>query len=367
MKRTRRERTLHSLPRRCCLLLFCALIITPVVFLFYLDNRTNVDVVLVHNHTNDFDLYDDDDKLFICPKEIVFNRTNRQYLAMILSVDLLPQVWSNFRALLCSGVDVYVMLDKVFQINSDSRGDNVPSHTNRSQRSYTHRFVHVTNQYLTKFGVKFMKRLPRMEFTAWDRAIVWLYHHNFFQHAWIIEHDVQWFDVRNMTNLFERFANDQTDLLCDNIVKTNDTWLLWPKTKSDIFPAASWTATFSPLVRWSRQLLRQHYRYMQLIHKDRLRYEIDSDFRFQEFIMGTIAKIEGLSMAVYSESVDFIQIALRNMDNNLILKNLRRGKYILHPIKERTILTDNSIDEIAQMIRTNSLDLSNSTFIKKGK
>lgn len=367
VKRKNRENIFRFIPRRCCLLLLVLLIISPGIFLFYLDNTADDHVVIVHNHTDEFGLYDDDDKPFVCPKDIVFNRTNRQHLVIILTVEVSPQVWANFRSLLCSGVDAYVMLDQVFQIKSNSRGDGFPLRTDRSERSYTHRFLYVTNQYLVKFGVKFMKRLPPVEFTSWDRSIVWLYHLNSFKHAWIIEHDVQWFDVRNMTYLFDHFANDSTDLLCDNIVKENEKWRLWPKSKSDIFPEANWVATFSPFVRWSRQLLLHHYRYMQLIHKDRLRYEIDSDFRFQEFIMGTIAKIEGLSIAVYSENLDFIQIALRPLNNQLILEQLRHGKYILHPVKQRSILTDYSVEQITEMIRTNSPNMTNNDFIKKGK
>lgn len=367
IKRKNMGSIFRFISRRCCLLLLLLLIISPGIFLFYLENLPKTNIVTVHNHTDEFDLYDDDDKPFICPNNIVFNRTNRQHLAIILSVEILPQVWANFRSLLCSGVDVYVMLDQPFYIKSYSRGDGFPPRTYRSERSYTHRFLYVTNQYLIKFGVKYMKRLPRAEFTSWDRSIVWLYHHNSFKYAWLIEHDVQWFDVRNMTFLFDSFTHDSTDLLCDNIVKENERWLLWPKTKSDIFPRSSWVATFSPLVRWSRQLLQHHYRYMQLIHKDRLRYEINSDFRFQEFIMGTIAKIEGLSMGLYSEHLNFIEIALRPLDNESILRYLRSAKYILHPVKKPSILTEYSVEQITKMIQINSLDVANNNFIRKGK
>jgi hypothetical protein len=326
---------------------------------------THEDVIV--NQVNDFDLFDDDDMPLICPSDIEFYKANRQHLAVIIATKLLPFMWKNFRALLCSGVDAYVMLDEVFLINSPSRADGFGVRTNRSIRSYSHRFLYVTNKKLAEFGVRYMKKLPRMEYTSWDRVVVWLYHRINLTNVWIIEHDVQWFDVRNMTYFFDRFANDTTDLLCDNIVPTNSHWGQWPRTQSDVFPKASWIGTFSPLVRWSGRLLQHHYRYMQLIHKDRLRYEIDKDFRFQEFIMGTIAKIENLTMKMYITNSNFIHIALTRMNDATILRYLRDGKYILHSIKYDSILTKYRVEELTKMIKMNSLKLTNVTLLKKEK
>ncbi|CAF1477891.1 unnamed protein product [Adineta steineri] len=83
---------------------------------------------------------------FICPSEIQFFIANRQHLVVIIASKLVSYVWINFRTLFCSGVDVYVMLNEVFPI--DSRA-------NRSTRSYSHRFLYVKNQHLEKFDVKY--------------------------------------------------------------------------------------------------------------------------------------------------------------------------------------------------------------------
>ncbi|CAF3890176.1 unnamed protein product [Adineta steineri] len=238
---------------------------------------------------------------FICPSEIQFFIANRQHLVVIIASKLVSYVWINFRTLLCSGVDVYVMLNEVFPIDS------------RANR----------------------------------------------------KHDVQWFDVRHMTYLFDRFINDRTDLLCNRIISRNSQWSLWPHAESDIFPYESWHGTFSPLVRWSRRLLQHHYRYMQLIHRNRLKYEINKDFRYQEFIMGTIARIENLSIETYSNNNSLIYFASDTMNDRKILYHLRHGRYILHSIKHESILTKYSINDITRMIQINSLDLINMTLLKK--
>ncbi|CAF4289714.1 unnamed protein product, partial [Adineta steineri] len=227
------------------------------------------------------------------------------------------------------------MLNEVFPI--DSRA-------NRSIRSYSHRFLYVKNQHLEKFDVKYTKKLSNIKYTSWDRAIVWLYHRINFKNVWIIEHDVQWFDVRHMTYLFDRFINDRTDLLCNRIISRNSQWSLWPHAESDIFPYESWHGTFSPLVRWSRRLLQHHYRYMQSIHKNRLKYKINKEFRYQEFIMGTIARIENLSIETYSNNNSLIYFASDTMNDRKILHHLRHGRYILHPVKHESILTKYSIN-----------------------
>ncbi|CAF4306333.1 unnamed protein product, partial [Adineta steineri] len=184
------------------------------------------DVKIINDYVNDFDLFDDDDMSFICPSEIQFFIANRQHLVVIIASKLVSYVWINFRTLLCSGVDVYVMLNEVFPI--DSRA-------NRSIRSYSHRFLYVKNQHLENFDVKYTKKLSNIKYTSWDRAMVWLYHRINFKNVWIIEHDVQWFDVRYMTYLFDRFINDRTDLLCNRIISRNSQWSLWPHAESDFF------------------------------------------------------------------------------------------------------------------------------------
>ena len=305
--------------------------------------------------THMIDLFDDHDRPLTCPSSIRFDITNRRHLAIIISANLPGFVWENFCSLLCAGVDAYVMLDEVYLSNASSR----------SPRSYTHRFLYISNAQLESFGVSYMKKLPSVQYTAWDRVVVWLYQREKFTDAWIVEHDVQWFHVRNMTYLFDLFVNDRTDLLCNNIVPTNSSWMHWPQAPSDIFPRAYWTGTFSPLVRWSERLLQHHYRYMRLIHKDRLRYEFDRDYRFQEFIMGTIARTENLSIATYGQTQGFMHIALGNMDDRAILGHLRHGRYILHPVKQESILTNYETEELNRMIVMNDLQSANMSLLKK--
>jgi hypothetical protein len=261
--------------RRCGVYLFIIFIACPCITLIYLNHTSELDVEITDKYVkitgnyvevtttpfDYFDLYDDDDQRLVCPSDIQFDIKNRQHLAIIIAAKIESYIWKNFRALICAGVDAYIMLDEAFVINSRLRVDDSKLHTTRSKRSYSHRFLYVKNEYLTKFGVRFMKKLPSVEFTSWDRAVVWLYHRANLKYAWILEHDVQWYHVRNMTYLFDSFANDTTDLLCDNIVQTNSYWGQWPRKESDIFPKAYWLGTFSPLVRWSQRLLQRHYRY----------------------------------------------------------------------------------------------------------
>ena len=143
------------------------------VFIFLL-RPSDAEVDVFVNDTNDFDLFDDDDMHLICPPDIQFNIINRRHLAIILAANFVPYVWENFRALLCSGVDAYVMFDEIFSPNSSLRKYGFKSRSNRSTRSYSHRFLYVTNQALAKFGVSYMKRLPSVQYTSWDRAIVFL-------------------------------------------------------------------------------------------------------------------------------------------------------------------------------------------------
>jgi hypothetical protein len=364
MKANRTRTIFRCIPRRYRAYLFIILIICSCIFFLHpIHFLKNKYVESIDN----FDLFDDDDMPFKCPWNIEFRRENRQHLAIIIAAKLFPFVWINFRALLCSGIDAYVMLDEHFLIGSSSRADGFQSRTNRSRRSYSRRFLYVTNRQLELFGVKYMKRLPSVQYSAWDRVIVWLYQRENLKNAWIIEHDVQWYDVRNLTYLFDRFANDTTDLLCDNIVPTGSYWVLWPKTESDIFPKSKWIGTFSPLVRWSRRLLQYHYRYMQLIHINRLHYEFNRDYRFQEFIMGTIAKIENLTVEVYSTNYSFIHIILGDMSDMQILTHLRNGRYILHPVKHESILTKHSAQDLVPMIQMTGPQMPYMNFIEKRK
>jgi hypothetical protein len=365
---------IHSIyryiPRRYGVCLLIIFIVCPSISFLFLHHSPELNVhvtakyvEVTDKHVDEFDLYDDDDMRFVCPLDIQFDIKNRQHLAIILAAQLKSFIWKNFRALLCSGIDVYIMFDEIFRINSPLRVDSFKSRTSRSKRSYSHRFLYVKNEYLVKFGVRYMKKLPSVEFTSWDRAVVWLYHRANLNYAWILEEDVQWFNVRNMTYLFDSFVNDTTDVLCDNIVPTNSFWGQWPRKESDIFPKVYWLGTFSPMVRWSRRLLEHHYRYMQMIHPDRLKYELHTDYRFQEFIMSTIAKTENLAVKEYSKNNPAIHIVLGNMSDREVLDSLRMGRHILHPVKQESILTKYRTEHLVEMIKTNRLNLINMTLL----
>lgn len=343
----------HSIPRRYRHYPFLIFIICLIIFLLYIRHSSRLHVEnITNNDNNKFDLFDDDDRFLNCPPGIQFNKSNRHHLAIFVGPQLVSFLWKNFRALLCTGVDAYVMLNEVFDINSSSRGDGFPEHTNRSIRSYTHRFLHISDQILAKYGVSYMTKYPRVKYASWDRAIVWLYHRKYFQNVWMIDYNVQWFHVQNITDFLNLYNSDRTDILCADIVPTNsEFWQQWPKKQSDIFPKSYWMGTFSPLVRWSRRLLLHHYQYMQLMHENRLKYEINQDFRFQEFLMGTIANIEKLSIALYNQKYQFTHIRLGHYNDTDILILLQRGKHIIYPIRYESILTKYRTEEIVEMMR----------------
>jgi hypothetical protein len=306
----------------------------------------------INNDNNNFDLFDDDDILLICPRGIQFNISNRHHLAIFVAPKLVPFLWKNFRALLCTGVNAYVMLNDTFDMNSSTRTDDFPARTNRSNRSYTHRFLHVSNDELAKYGVSYMTKFPRIQYSSWERAIVWLYHRRYLKNAWIMDYKLHWFHVQNLTDFFNFYDSDTNDILCADIIPTNsERWKQWPKNKSDIFPKFYWMGTFSPLVRWSRRLLLHHYQYMQLMHENRLGYAIDSSFRFQEFLLPTIANMENLSIALYNEKYQSTHIDLGNHNDKDILTLLQSGKHIIYPIKYESILTKYPIEEIVKMIK----------------
>ena len=290
----------------------------------------------------------------LCPSDIRFSIFNRRHLAIIVGPKLEPFLWKNFRSLLCTGIDVYVMLDEAFNSSSLTRGDEFRERERQSVRSYTHRFLHISDELLEKYGVSYMTKFPLTKYSPWDRVIVWLYHRPHLTNAWIIDYAVQWFHVENMTYLFDLYASDQTDVLCADIIRSDATfWMNWPKNASDIFPKHLWLGTYSPLVRWSRRLLLHHYKYMKLMHKDRLQYDIHFDFRFKEFIMGTIANMESLSVGLYNERYHFIQLSLEKYNDTAILSLLQEEKHIIYPVLHDSILTRYRIQDIAQMMISN--------------
>ncbi|CAF0768906.1 unnamed protein product [Adineta steineri] len=348
---------LQLIPRRYYYYLYFICFLCSLIFLVYhYDHIEKLEVEKsIIDSSNDFDLYDDDDMLFNCPSEIQFNIKNRQHLAIIIAPKLVPFLWKNFRALLCTGVDVYIMFNEVFNISSSSRGDDFPACIKRSTRSYTHRFLFVTNEKLEKYGVSYMTKYPTIKYTSLDRAIVWLYHRKSLTTVWLMNYGVQWYHINNITYLFDIYTSYTTDILCEGIVETNSArWKQWPQNQSDIFPKSYWIGTFNPLVRYSRRLLFHHYKYMQLIHKNRLHYEIDTNFRFHEFIMGTIANIEQLSIAVFNQKIDFLHLSLGDYNTTFILFLLRQGKHIIHPITYDSILTKYSFNYLVKLINNNN-------------
>jgi hypothetical protein len=317
----------------------------------YTPKIRNNQLSLKLNHKKSFDLYDDDGIPLECPSYIRFDLNNRRHFVVMIVSSLKMHIWKNFLGLLCSGIDVYIMLDKKFYINSTSRIDAQP-HLQRNSKSYSHRFLFISNETLIENGLGYMNKLPSIQFTAWDRTVAWLYKLSNFSNAWLIEQDVQWYHPNNMTKLFNLFIKNKRDIICANIVRTNSSWGHWPTTKSDIFPDVYWTGTFSPLVRWSYRLVRCHYRYMQLIHRNRLKMEFDVNFRFQEFIFATIAKTENFTLGDYKR-LKFLDIGLHIYDDHDIIKKIRKGKHILHRVKHDSILTKYEPDQLAQIIKRN--------------
>ena len=151
------------IPRRyrwfACLICF----IYIIIFLHYSrpssELQEEVTIINNTNNSNSFDLYDDDDVHLLCPSDIQFNISNRHHLAIIIGPKLEPFLWKNFRSLLCTGVDVYVMLDEAFNINSLSRGDEFKERQSRSIRSYTNRFLHISDELLDKIWCKLYDKI----------------------------------------------------------------------------------------------------------------------------------------------------------------------------------------------------------------
>ena len=56
-------------------------------------------------------------------------------------------------------------------------------------------------------------------------------------------------------------------------------------------------------------------------------------------------------------------LGLGNMNNRQILNYLREGRYILHSVKQETILTQHGIEDLTKMIKLNSLNLTNVTLL----
>lgn len=47
----------------------------------------------------------------------------------------------------------------------------------------------------------------------------------------IVKHNIQTYDVRNIIHLFDCFATNTFDLLCDNVVSINYDWRPWPQVR----------------------------------------------------------------------------------------------------------------------------------------
>ena len=68
---------------------------------------------------------------------------------------------------------------------------------------------------------------------------------------------------------------------------------------------------------------------------------------------------------MYSKDYDFMNIELGNMNDERILFNLRHGKYILHPVKHDSILTEYRTEDIAKMMIMNRFSSTTTTLLKK--
>ena len=78
----------------------------------------------------------------------------------------------------------------------------------------TNRILYINDETLAQYG------LTRNH--VWDRVFVWLYNQSSIDYVWLMEDDVTWSNVHHMVNLFNKYANNQTDLLSRNIIYRNN-------------------------------------------------------------------------------------------------------------------------------------------------
>jgi hypothetical protein len=130
---------------------------------------------------------------------VFFQRnTSIHHTAIILARRPTTRVLKHLNALVNVGVDAFVMCDE--------------RPTNYS--NVTHRIIYVSDESLAQYG------LTRNR--VWDRVFVWLYNQTWIDYVWLMEDDLTWTNAHHMVNLFNKYANNQTDLLSRDITFRNN-------------------------------------------------------------------------------------------------------------------------------------------------
>lgn len=119
-------------------------------------------------------------------------------VAIILTRSVSTKVLRHLNALLRVGVETFVMCDK----------RPLPPISNSSER-----LLYVDDASLARYGLKRNR--------VWDRVFVWLYNQSSIEYVWLLEDDVTWLEPKYMRQLFDKYANNHTDLLSRNIIYRN--------------------------------------------------------------------------------------------------------------------------------------------------
>jgi hypothetical protein len=120
------------------------------------------------------------------------------HTAIILARRPSIKILKHLNALVNMGVDAFVMCDE-----QPSKYMNVTS-----------RILYVNDESLAQYGLK--------RNFVWDRVFIWLYNQSSIDYVWLMEDDVTWSDVHHIVQLFNKYANNQADLLSRNIIYRNN-------------------------------------------------------------------------------------------------------------------------------------------------
>ena len=121
---------------------------------YHLANDSSMHIILAHSSPFTSMRLSDSTHLSIAlfssstRSNFTLDQENRRHSAIILANKLVPFVWKNFWALLCSDLDAYVMLNEAFEVDSSSRADSSKACTTWSSRSHSHRLLHISNEEL---------------------------------------------------------------------------------------------------------------------------------------------------------------------------------------------------------------------------
>jgi hypothetical protein len=126
-----------------------------------------------------------------------YRNKNVRHTAIILARQPTIKVLKHLNALVNVGVDAFIMCD-----------EQPTKYTN-----ITNRILYVNDESLAQYG------LTRNR--VWDRVFVWLYNQSFIDYVWLMEDDLTWTNVHYMVDLFNKYANNTSDLLSRNIIYRN--------------------------------------------------------------------------------------------------------------------------------------------------